>query len=59
MVDRLLDLLDPRLGAALDAEVVPEVTLKDDHLSRVSGRTVYITHPGPNGPVHQCQETPY
>jgi hypothetical protein len=58
MADRLLDLLDSRLGEALGAEMTPEAASRERHLPRAN-KTVYIDHPGPDGNVHQCQETPY
>ena len=56
-----MTLLRDLLKTSTGIPVRPVPTSKDAKIaSRAdAGRLVYITHPGPNGPIHQCQEQPY
>jgi hypothetical protein len=57
---RLIDLIEHPLAESLAApSVAPSEDPGPDLITTSSVRPVYITHPGPNGPVHQCQEVPY
>lgn len=47
------------LDVAADEDDVIPVDDAGLNLIPVSARLVYITHPGPDGEVHECQEVPY